>query len=63
MFDVYYSNELKSWVRLQREVDGEYCHTSGYASKEEAMGKIFVPYKSNLPKFLEESQDETGCAG
>lgn len=59
----YYSNELGSWVRLDREVDGEYCHTSGYASKEEALGKIIVPYKSELPKFLTENNDEVHCEG
>ena len=43
--DAYYSNDLKCWVRLEREVDGEYCHTSGYASKAEALGEIkTVPY-------------------
>jgi len=34
--DAYYSNELKCWVRLERMEDGEWCHTSGYDSKESA---------------------------
>jgi hypothetical protein len=33
----YYSAELKSWVRMVRECDGEYCHTSGYESYIHAM--------------------------
>jgi hypothetical protein len=44
----YYSNELKSWVRLERCEDGEYCHTSGYATKEEALNNYtntVVSYK------------------
>ena len=36
----YYSHELKSWVRLDREVDGEYCHTSGYETREKALGEV-----------------------
>jgi hypothetical protein len=35
--DAYYSNELKSWVRLERQEDGEWCHTSGYSSREDAL--------------------------
>jgi hypothetical protein len=34
----YYSESLKCWVRLEREVDGEYCHTSGFESREAALG-------------------------
>lgn len=37
--DAYYSNEMRCWVRLEREADGVWCHTSGYASREEAMGR------------------------
>lgn len=56
--DAYYSNDLKCWVRLERCEDGEYCHTSGYETKDEALGKIIVPYKSELPTFLTENSDE-----
>jgi hypothetical protein len=59
MTTAYYSNELKCWVRLDREFDGEFCHTSGYKTKEEALGKNLVPYKGvDLPKFLTENNDE-----
>jgi cytochrome c biogenesis protein ResB len=37
LVDAYYSNELRCWVRMERQVDGEWCHTSGYATKEEAV--------------------------
>jgi len=36
--DAYYSRELHCWVRLERQVDGEWCHTSGYATKADAVG-------------------------
>lgn len=54
----YYSKELKSWVRMTREHDGEYCHTSGYATRDEAIGLPPVVAKrrgfseSGLPDFL-----------
>lgn len=38
--DAYYSKELKSWVRLERQEDGEWCHTSGFESREAAMGGL-----------------------
>ncbi len=37
LVDAYYSNELKCWVRMERECDGEWCHTSGYKTREEAL--------------------------
>jgi cytochrome c biogenesis protein ResB len=37
MVDAYYSNDLKCWVRLEREADGEWCHTSGHATRAEAV--------------------------
>jgi hypothetical protein len=37
LVDAYYSNELRCWVRLEREADGEWCHTSGYATHAEAV--------------------------
>jgi len=54
MISAYYSNELKSWVRLERCEDGEYCHTSGYGTRDEALGKINVPYSNNPPSWLTE---------
>jgi hypothetical protein len=59
----YYSKDLKSWVRLEQEADGEWCHTSGYATQEEAVGVSrpnLVLHKplfgiSGMPSFLEES--------
>lgn len=35
--DAYYSNDLKCWVRLERMEDGEWCHTSGYATRADAL--------------------------
>jgi hypothetical protein len=61
----YYSEELKSWVRLERQVDGEYCHTSGFGSERAALkfemcrfedrSKKIKPLfgHSGLPSFLE----------
>jgi len=54
MISAYYSNDLKCWVRLERCEDGEYCHTSGYETKNEALGKINVPYREELPEWLTE---------
>lgn len=65
MTSAYYSEELKSWVRLERQVDGEYCHTSGFGSERAALGfdmgrfedrsKKLKPLfgQSGLPSFLE----------
>jgi hypothetical protein len=39
MITAYYSENLACWVRLERCEDGEHCHTSGYATKEEALAK------------------------
>ncbi|NDD54011.1 hypothetical protein EBZ39_09060 [bacterium] len=61
----YYSEDLKSWVRLERQADGEYCHTSGFGSERAALGfdmgrfedksKKLKPLfgQSGLPSFLE----------
>jgi hypothetical protein len=61
----YYSENLKSWVRLERQADGEYCHTSGFGSERAALGfdlcrfedksKKMKPLfgQSGLPSFLE----------
>jgi len=65
MTSAYYSENLKSWVRLERQVDGEYCHTSGFGSERAALGfnlgrfedksKKIKPLfgQSGLPSFLE----------
>ena len=29
----YFSNETKTWVRLEKLEDNEYCHSSGYPSR------------------------------
>jgi len=34
----YWSNDLQTWVLLEEQADGEYCHTSGYESREDALG-------------------------
>lgn len=61
----YYSEETKSWVRLKRQEDGEYCHMSGFGSEAAALKfeperfqdrsnkkkPLFGP--SGLPSFLE----------
>lgn len=65
----YYSDESKSWVRMERQEDGEWCHTSGFGSMRAAMefdmGRfqdrsaqkkpLFGP--SGLPSFLEETDE------
>jgi hypothetical protein len=50
----YYSENLKCWVRLEREADGEYCHTSGFGSREAALGFDMARFqdKSAKPKPL-----------
>jgi hypothetical protein len=53
----YYSEELKSWVRMERQVDGEWCHTSGYATREDALDTKPLYGVSRMPSFLEESDD------
>lgn len=37
--EAYYSQEMKSWVRMVKQADDEWCHTSGYATREEALGR------------------------
>lgn len=61
----YYSESLKSWVRMERQEDGEWCHTSGFGSMLQAMNfetggsarktSLFGP--SGLPGFLEEQSE------
>lgn len=38
--DAYYSNDLRCWFRLERMEDGEWCHTSGYATRAAAMQEV-----------------------
>lgn len=55
----YWSNDL-GWVRLEKCEDGEYCHTSGYLTRDSAMGletnsSIDSLWDENgLPSFLRE---------
>lgn len=74
MISAYYSENLKSWVRLERQVDGEYCHTSGFGSERAALGfnlgrfedksKKLKPLfgQSGLPSFLEYDSCSEGKA-
>jgi hypothetical protein len=55
----YYSEELKCWVRMEREVDGEWTHTSSFRTREQALG-IKVAHKPlfdrfGMPSFLTEN--------
>lgn len=62
----YYSESLKSWVRMERQEDGEWCHTSGFGSMTAAMNFDMGRFPdrsarktplfgfSGLPSFLEE---------
>jgi hypothetical protein len=36
--EAFYSKEMKSWVRMVKQADNEWCHTSGYDTREEALG-------------------------
>ena len=70
----YYSEDLKSWVRMERQEDGEWCHTSGYGSMRAALlfdetrfvdrsaknKPLFGP--SGLPSFLEEERDPSSSS-
>lgn len=47
--DAYYSEELKSWVRMVRDADGEWCHTSGYESYEDATGRPETKTRKQAP--------------
>jgi hypothetical protein len=52
MRSAYYSSELGSWVRMERQADGEYCHTSGYATEAEALG-VKLYEAPRVPSWLE----------
>jgi cytochrome c biogenesis protein ResB len=49
--DAYYSNDLKCWVRLEREADGEWCHTSGYATRAEAVASHLLQATAVVAHF------------
>jgi hypothetical protein len=49
--DAYYSNDLKCWVRLEREADGEWCHTSGYATPAEALASHLLQTTAVVAHF------------
>jgi len=51
LLDAYYSSELKCWVRLERQIDGEWCHTSGYATKADAVGSHLLTTSSVVNHF------------
>ena len=52
MRSAYYSRELGSWVRMERQVDGEYCHTSGYETEADAIG-VTLHEAPRIPSWLE----------
>jgi len=66
----YYSEGSKSWVRMERQEDGEWCHTSGYGSERAALACEFEGFtdrsaakkplfgESGLPSFLEYADQE-----
>lgn len=71
MTSAYYSENLKSWVRLERQFDGECCHTSGFGSERAALGfdmgrfqdrsKIKPLFgQSGIPSFLEYDSGSEG---
>ena len=52
MRSAYYSSELSSCVRMDRQADGEYCHTSGYETEAEALG-VKLYEAPRVPSWLE----------
>jgi hypothetical protein len=52
MRSAYYSSELSSWVRMDRQADGEYCNTSGYETEAEALG-VKLYEAPRVPSWLE----------
>lgn len=57
---VYFSKEHNSWVRMERQVDGEFCHLSGFSNEYEALAGKYVPLYSEpaLPDFLVETKSK-----
>lgn len=35
--DAYFSSAMKCWVRMERLEDGEWCHTSGFTTRNDAL--------------------------
>jgi len=68
----YYSEGSKSWVRMERQEDGEWCHTSGYGSERAALECDFSSFEDRsakkkplfgpcgIPSFLEFADQEGG---
>lgn len=66
----YWSESTKSWVRMERQEDGEWCHTSGFGSIQAALTFDMDRFKdrssrvkplfgaAGLPSFLEETDQE-----
>ncbi len=49
----YFSKEFQSWVRLEKQEDGEYSILSGYPTAIHALLNTFEVYSEQpLPKFL-----------
>lgn len=74
MRDAYYSDRLGSWVRMERQEDGEWCHTSGFGSRTAALETDFSMFVDRsakkkplfgacgLPSFLEFSDEVDGSS-
>ena len=70
----YYSDDSKSWVRLERQEDGEYCHTSGFGSERAALEFDMTRFRDRsakakpmfgpcgLPSFLEETPEPSSSS-
>lgn len=66
----YWSEQSKSWVRMERQEDGEWCHTSGFGSIQAALTFDMDRFHdrsskkkplfgaSGIPSFLEEDEEE-----
>lgn len=56
MRTAYYSDELGSWVRLEHQEDGEWCHTSGFGSERAAL-------ECDLSRFQDRSSEKKPLFG
>lgn len=64
----YWSESAKSWVRMERQEDGEWCHTSGFGSIQAALTFDMCRFEdrssklkplfgaSGIPSFLEDEE-------
>ena len=50
--ETYFSQETQSCVRLERQEDGEWCHTSGFSTQEEAKYKVPIYKSDDIPEWL-----------